>query len=381
MKMRTIISILMVLAIIFGLNGYIGWHAKVFLADQLGSWFHSGVYWIVFWLVALSYLLAWVGSRVLPGGVSRVLKIVGSYWFAMMQFGFLLLPLTDLAIGVLHLASVSSETYIPILGWIDVAIVLFLLFRGSYNARTPVIRKYDVTIAKKAGDWDQLRIAVASDIHLGSIVGNRHLRKLVAQVNEMKPDLILLPGDVIDDDIKPFIRYDMGTTMRQLQAPLGIYAVLGNHEYIGGHIPAFVEQMQKIGIHVLMDETVHLLDRLYIVGRKDKAAERTAEGRKALAALLEGADHEQPIIVLDHQPYHLDKAADAGADVMLSGHTHRGQMAPNHLITGRLFELDWGYLRKGNLHAIVSSGFGTWGPPIRLGSRSEIIELTVHFKK
>ena len=83
---------------------------------------------------------------------------------------------------------------------------------------------------------------------------------------------------------------------------------------------------------------------------------------------------------MDHQPYHLDKAADAGADVMLSGHTHRGQMAPNHLITRRLFELDWGYLRKGNLHAIVSSGFGTWGPPIRLGSRSEIIELTIHFK-
>ncbi|NQX65680.1 metallophosphoesterase [Paenibacillus alba] len=381
MKMRTIISILMVLAIIFGLNGYIGWHVKVFLADQLGSWFHSGVYWIVFWLVALSYLLAWVGSRVLPASVSRVFKIVGSYWFAMMQFGFLLLPLTDLAIGVLHLASVSPDTYKPILGWIDVAIVLFLMLRGSYNARTPVIRKYDVTIAKKAGDWDQLRIAVASDIHLGSIVGNRHLRKLVAQVNGMKPDLILLPGDVIDDDIKPFIRYEMGKTMGELKAPLGIYAVLGNHEYIGGHIPAFVEQMKKIGVQVLMDETVHIMDRLYIVGRKDKAAERTAEGRKALATLLEETDGGQPIIVMDHQPYHLDKAADAGADVMLSGHTHRGQMAPNHLITRRLFELDWGYLRKGNLHAIVSSGFGTWGPPIRLGSRSEIIQLTIHFKK
>ncbi|MGO4274331.1 metallophosphoesterase, partial [Paenibacillus sp. TAF58] len=128
------------------------------------------------------------------------------------------------------------------------------------------------------------------------------------------------------------------------------------------------------------DETVHVKERLYIVGRKDKAAERTPDGREALAALLEGTDSKQPIIVMDHQPYHLDKAADAGADVMLSGHTHRGQMAPNHLITRRLFELDWGYLRKGNLHAIVSSGFGTWGPPIRLGSRSEIIELTIHFK-
>ena len=82
---------------------------------------------------------------------------------------------------------------------------------------------------------------------------------------------------------------------------------------------------------------------------------------------------------MDHQPYQLDIAEAAGADVMLSGHTHRGQIAPNHLFTRRIFELDWGYLRKGNLHAIVSSGFGTWGPPIRLGSQSEIIELTIHF--
>ncbi|MBP1961210.1 metallophosphoesterase [Paenibacillus aceris] len=380
MKTRTVLSITLIFAIIFGLNGYIGWHGQVFLSNQLGSWFQPGIYWVVFWIIALSYLLAWAGSKVLPAGVSRVLKIIGSYWLAIMQFGFLLLPLTDLIVGVLHLASVSASTYIPLLGWIDTGIIAIVMILGSYNARSPILRKYEITIPKKAGDWEQLRIAVASDIHLGSIVGNRHLRKLVKRVNQLKPDLILLPGDVIDDDIKPFIRYDMGSTMRELQAPLGIYAVLGNHEYIGGHIPAFVEQMDKIGIRVLMDETVHIQERLYIVGRKDKASERTAEGRKGLTALLEGTDLGQPIIVMDHQPYHLDKAEEAGADVMLSGHTHRGQISPNHLITRRLFELDWGYLRKGNLHAIVSSGFGTWGPPIRIGSRSEIIELIIQFK-
>ncbi|TXK70641.1 metallophosphoesterase [Paenibacillus sp. N3.4] len=379
MKRRAVMSIVIILLIVFGVNGYIGWHAQLFLADQLGSSFHSGLYWIVFWIVALSYLLAWIGARVLPASVSRLLKIVGSYWFAIMEYGFLLLLLTDLAAGVLHLASVSSQTYIPMLGWIDIGLLLIVMLRGSYNARSPIIRKYDITVPKKAGDWEQLRVAVASDIHLGSIVGNRHLRRLVEQVNRMKPDLILLPGDVIDDDIKPFIHYDMGTTMRELKAPLGIYAVLGNHEYIGGHIPAFVEQMKKIGIRVLMDETVHIAERLYVVGRKDKAAERSVDGRKPLIALMDNVDTREPVIVMDHQPYHLDKAAEAGADVMLSGHTHRGQMMPNHLITKRLFELDWGYLRKGNLHAIVSSGYGTWGPPIRIGSRSEIIELTIRF--
>ncbi|NEW05487.1 metallophosphoesterase [Paenibacillus sp. SYP-B3998] len=379
MKTRTIMSLTLVFLIVFGINGYIGWHGQIFLSDLLGVWFHRGIYWSCFWIVALAYLLSWAGSRVLHAHVSRVLKIIGSYWFAMMQYGILLLLVTDLVAGVLALAAIPSQTFIPVLGWLDVFIFLVIFARGSYNANHPVIRSYDITIPKEAGDWKQLRVAIASDIHLGSIVGNRQLSKLVEQVNGLHPDLILLPGDVIDDDIRPFIRYEMGKTMRELQAPLGIYAVLGNHEYIGGHIPAFVEQMSQIGIRVLMDETVHIAERLYIVGRKDKAAERTAEGRQSLDALMDGVDTTQPIIVMDHQPYHLDKAADAGADVMLSGHTHRGQMAPNHLITRRLFELDWGYLRKGNLHAIVSSGFGTWGPPIRLGSRSEIIQLTIHF--
>ncbi|MFD0699051.1 metallophosphoesterase [Paenibacillus sp. GCM10027628] len=365
--------------IVLGVNGYIGWHLQVFLTHLLGPWFNGIIYWICLWLVAFSYLLSWFGSKIWHANVSRIFKIIGSYWFSVMQYGILLLPLTDLAAVILYYTSVPANTFIPLLGWLDLLVFGLIMVLGIYNAKSPVIRKYEVTLPKKAGDWKQLRIAVASDIHLGNIVGNRHLRKLVDQVNRLQPDLILLPGDIIDDDIAPFIRYDMGRLMGQLQAPLGIYAVLGNHEYIGGHIPAFVEQMKGIGIRVLMDEVVHIADRLYIVGRKDKTVERTADGRKPLIALLEEVKAQQPIIVMDHQPYHLDKAAEAGVDVMLSGHTHRGQMAPNHLITRRLFELDWGYLRKGNLHAIVSSGFGTWGPPVRLGSRSEIIELTIHF--
>jgi len=376
--MRLGISLLLMMLVVFGVNGYIGWHGHLFFSHMLGSWYYSGLYWIFFWLIALGYLLATLGSRFLHIHI-RFLKVIGSYWFAFMQYGILLLPVTDLAAGLLRLFGVPMGTVISTLGWIDLAVLALILARGSYNARSPIIRKYDITVPKAAGDWKELRIAVASDIHLGSIVRNRHLQRLVDRMKAMKPDLILLPGDVIDDDIRPFIKYDMGKTMGQLQAPLGIYAVLGNHEYIGGHIAAYVEQMEKIGIRVLRDEVVHLQERLYIVGRKDKAAERQPGGREPLAKLMEGVALDQPIIVLDHQPYHLDKAAAAGADVMLSGHTHRGQMLPNHWITGRLFELDWGYLRKGNLHAIVSSGFGTWGPPIRTGSRSEIIELTIHF--
>jgi predicted MPP superfamily phosphohydrolase len=186
---------------------------------------------------------------------------------------------------------------------------------------------------------------------------------------------------VIDDVIEPFMRKEMSKVMSQLQAPFGIYAVPGNHDYYGGHIKEYVKQMEAIGIRVLQDESVLIHDSFYLAGRKDKAAETIdPAGRVSVQELLQDLNVTRPIIMMDHQPYHFDKAAAAGVDLLLCGHTHRGQFAPNHWITRRVFELDWGYMLKEKMHVIVSSGFGTWGPPIRLASRCEILELTVRFR-
>jgi predicted MPP superfamily phosphohydrolase len=173
----------------------------------------------------------------------------------------------------------------------------------------------------------------------------------------------------------------MASALEQLKAPLGVYAVTGNHEYIGGKVPQYIQAMQEIGIPVLMDEAVVIENSFVVLGRKDKAsAGFKGGGRKSVAELVETLPRELPIIMLDHQPSDLNAAQAAGIDLSLSGHTHRGQMAPNHWITKRMFELDWGYKQKGSLHAIVSSGFGFWGPPMRLGSRSEVVEIKVTFE-
>lgn len=199
-------------------------------------------------------------------------------------------------------------------------------------------------------------------------------------MERIKPDLILLAGDVLDDVIEPFIRNRMAERLGRLAAPLGVYAVLGNHEYYGGHIEEYVERMAALGIPVLRDERATPGGILNVVGRKDKAAESMdPQGRKPVAELLKGVDRSLPIILMDHQPYGYAADEEAGVDIVVSGHTHRGQFAPNHWVTGRLFELDWGYLRKGRMHAVVSSGYGTWGPPVRLASRSEIVHLSVTF--
>ncbi|GMK44969.1 phosphoesterase [Paenibacillus glycanilyticus] len=382
MKAR-FIPVITVFLLVFGLvNWYIGWNGWVYLSTlfDLGN---AWPYGIIVGILSFAWLAGRFGqhSDSPVRQVAYFLKYIGSYWFAVMEYGLLILPLADLAVWLLTLASVPYNTAVASVGTIAFVLLASILIRGAWNAWTPIVRHYDLTIPKQAGAIRKLRIGVASDIHLGTVVGNKHLGRLVSHMEEMKPDLILLPGDVIDDSIDPFIRRNMAATMSKLKAPLGIYAVLGNHEYIGGHIQEYIAQMNAIGIRVLLDENILVQDSFYIVGRKDLAARHSdPEGRLPISELIADLDKARPLIMMDHQPSDLEQASVNGIDLSLSGHTHRGQMAPNHLITRRIFELDWGYKLKGSLHAIVSSGFGSWGPPIRLGSRSEIIQIDLTFQ-
>jgi predicted MPP superfamily phosphohydrolase len=212
-------------------------------------------------------------------------------------------------------------------------------------------------------------------MHFGRLSGISHLKRLIKNIQAIQPELILLPGDIIDDELEPFIQKNMGEIMSNLKAPLGVFGVLGNHEYYGRQIPQFIEQMNNININILMDESITIDGSFHLLGRKDK----TDKERKSFHELLTDIDHSLPIIAMDHQPYEMKQATENGVDVLFSGHTHRGQMAPNHLITRRMFELDWGYLQREQLHAFVSSGYGFWGPPMRLGSRSEILQIDISF--
>ncbi|MBM7651380.1 metallophosphoesterase [Neobacillus cucumis] len=370
--------IMVFLVIYIAINFYIGWNLHVYLSFAIPE-IPSLMCWIFFCLISLSYFIGRLS--VLRGPVGRLFKVIGSYYFAVFEFAIILLPIADVVCWILLQAGQQANHVISITGSAIVLLLVIFLLRGSWNAWSPVTRTYKIDIAKSAPPFSQIRIAIASDLHLGNLVGNRHLRKLVKRINDMKPDLILLPGDIIDDDIEPFLRNQMSQVMRELSAPHGIYAVLGNHEYYGGNIEEYVKQMSAIGIRVLRDEAVSIANVMYVVGRKDKTAEHSdPNGRLKVVSLLKDLDLSHTVVMMDHQPTQFDLAQAAGVDVLLSGHTHRGQFAPNHWITKRMFELDWGYMRKGSLHVIVSSGYGTWGPPIRIASRSEIIELTIHFQ-
>lgn len=331
----------------------------------------------------MAYLAGRLGERILPEAVSHAFSMIGSYWLGIMFYALWVLAAVDLMRGLnegFHFLP-HALTRGPWLGRAIFLVVLGLVLYGLWNARHPIVNRYNLTIGKKAGSLGELHIVLVSDIHLGAIMNNGRLAALVERVNALKPDLILLAGDVIDENVERVIRQDMRMNLSRLQAPFGVYAVLGNHEYLGGHVREALAYMAEAGVHMLRDASVKVADSFYLVGRDDRSARHfTGQGRRPLANLLEGLDLSLPVIALDHQPSHLEEAERAGVDLQLSGHTHKGQLFPIQLLTRHLFADDFGLLEREDFRVVVSSGFGTWGPPLRVGNRPEIVEIDVHFR-
>ena len=350
------------------------------------------IYGCAFGLLAYSYILSRVGNHALPEPLYRALHTVGAYWLGAMLYFFLLFLLFD---GLYLLSYLLSQVfdYHPfheflrsgqsrrILGGTSLLIVLSLLTAGTIQARSPKISRYALTIPKPSASKNPLRIVFVSDIHLGTLIGKRHLEELVQRIESIQADLVLLGGDVLDEDLGPFVEQNMTETLARLRPPLGVYAIPGNHEYIGRHLKEFSQYLQQAGVRILIDETVRIDGSLTLIGRDDRSAERfDGHKRKSLAQLMADVDRNAPIVLLDHQPFELEEAEQAGIDVQLSGHTHRGQLWPNQWITRKVYELDYGYKQKGNTHIIVSSGYGTWGPPLRIGSPPEIVVVDLSFQ-
>jgi predicted MPP superfamily phosphohydrolase len=236
-------------------------------------------------------------------------------------------------------------------------------------------------IDKSANGCSSLNIVVASDIHLGTIVGRQRFDKIVKKINALNPDIILLPGDIVDEDLEPVIRENIGESLRKLKAPLGIYACTGNHEHIGGVEEAY-KYLIEHDIVVLRDSVIMVDKQFYLIGREDRDARRfSGNERKPLAELMRSVDRKYPVILMDHQPLMLEEASSNGIDLQISGHTHNGQLWPLDHITGAIYEVNRGYKKKDNTHIYVSSGIGTWGPPVRIGNRPEIVNIILNFRK
>jgi predicted MPP superfamily phosphohydrolase len=308
---------------------------------------------------------------------------VGGFWLAFMLYGFLFFLLSDIILLILRIPGIiSGDNILLFRKWSFIIISSassLLIIGGFINALIPVTREYNITINKPAGSVKTLRIAAVSDIHLGSIIRKRSLKKMSGMIKDMKPDLVLLLGDIVDGEIGPVLRGDLLQYFTWPKCVDGLYAITGNHEFIGG-ANRTIPYIESKGIRVLKDEMVTLEGGIQLIGRIDRDSYRFyRKERLPLGELMKQADTTKPVILLDHQPFHLDETAKYGIDLQLSGHTHNGQMWPLNYVTRMIYDLSYGYLKKRNTNFIVSSGYGLWGPRVRSGSRSEVLLINIVF--
>lgn len=325
---------------------------------------------VLFWSGALSFVISMLARNVkVPDVLGHTVHEIGTGWLVFTLYMTLALVVFD--IFRLFNPQFKQGFYIAL------CLTLSLLAYGYYHYQHPKTQVFNIVINKPANTNQQpVKVVAISDIHLGYGTNKAQLKKYVDLINAQQPDLILIGGDLIDNSVTPLYVENMQEELAQLKAPLGIYMVPGNHEYISG-MQKSAGFIQTTPIRLLQDTVVTLPNGIQIAGRDD----RYSHSRKSLQELALNIDPNKPVILLDHQPYDLQDTEKAGIDLQFSGHTHRGQIWPISLLTDHLFEQSYGYRQWGNSHIYVSSGLSLWGPPFRIGTDSEMVVFNISFKQ
>lgn len=331
----------------------------------------------------LSFFVSFFIGDSLPVGLTSVLYKLGTAWFFILLYFFVVMAAKDLfglTNRLFHFMPGDAITRYTKENWVGlgfmVGFIALLMFCGYLKYTWKVRVELPVQMYKTMGDSinsKPLRILAMSDLHLGYGIGEKEFQGWVDIINKEKPDIVFIAGDIIDNSLRPLNEGRFAEIFREIEAPMGIYACLGNHEYISG-IEGSLDFMKKAGIHLLRDTVAEIDSSFYVIGRDDRSNLR----RKPVKDLVEGLDTSKPIFLLDHQPYNLEETEAYGIDLQISGHTHQGQVWPISLITKKLYEIDHGFLKKGNSNIYVSSGIGIWGGKFRIGTQSEYVVIDVN---
>ncbi len=340
-----------------------------------------------FIVIAYGYVFAKVMYKILPPIVYDVWLGIGAIWFAFLVYFILLL----LGLDIIRLLE-SFFKFFPqfiydnyelskkITAITVVAIVSLIVFFGNLNKRDITVNKVNITIPKGDGKLNHLNIVMAADLHLSPIDGEKLLSKIVDKINSVNPDIILFAGDIVDDKAEILKDRGIGESFKRLNPKYGIYSINGNHEFIND-VESSVKFMEEYGMKVLRDYYELVDSSFYVIGREDVVMNRfTGQERKSLEEIISPINSNLPKLLLDHTPVELEQAEKNDIGLQVSGHTHHGQMWPANIITNIIYELSWGYMKKEVTQYFVTSGAGTWGPPVRTGSKSEIVNIKIKFE-
>jgi predicted MPP superfamily phosphohydrolase len=347
------------LAVILGMNFYVFFRlSRLVCAD-------TRIY------VPILLTILFIAMFIIPAltGTAPILYRAATAWFFIALYLLFIFLLMDLLRLVLPMQNVLNGNWLT-LGVL--ALVMTAVFTYGYIHYKDK-KRVELSLTAGAKNLSPLRIVAISDLHLGYTIGKSELDQWIKLINAENPDLVLIAGDIKDNNIRPLIEQDMAASFHSIQSKYGVFACAGNHEYIGD-TTKMTDFFRDANITLLRDSSVLINNQFYIIGRED----RSRPNRKPLANIIAPLDKTKPLILLDHQPFHLEEAEQNNIALQISGHTHHGQVLPLSWITDLMYETAYGYLRKGNTHIYVSSGIGIWGGKFRIGTQSEYVVIRIN---
>lgn len=323
-------------------------------------------------------LLLTTGSLLPHNKIIKYMDIVGYFWAClqcMWVCGFIIdAMLYFVFVYLLELLTVAVfSQYILILYLLIIGVTIY----SAINGKTIRMKQYNLNIDKAGLEQKKYKLIHISDLHLGSINDANTMRKMIDKINECHADFVFLTGDIFTDSVQGvFELEEIEKTFKTIKSRYGTYACLGNHDS-GPDLARMLSFFPQSGIRLLQDEYIEI-GGITIIGRTDMGlTQKEFKDRPSISESLKGIDHSNVVIVLDHQPGDIKNSQDAGVDLLLSGHTHGGQFFPAHLVIKIFFPHYDGYKKFGKMHSLVNPGSTAAVPPIRIGSRSEIYEITI----
>ena len=368
MKIRTglVVFIALVQAILF-LTHWILYETWTFSISASAV---TGALWvkIVLGILSVSFLVASLLAWRYTGAAVQAIYRVAAVWLGLLSFLFGAAVVSWIALGVTWVVGLHANFHLMVEGLFAAAAAAGVY--GLFNASWTRITRITVRIANLPEAWRGRKAALISDLHLGHVRNGSFLRRIVAEVLNEKPDAVFIAGDLYDGtaiDAK-----SAAQPLSRLTAPHGVYFVAGNHEQFGDD-SKYLHAVESAGVRVLRNEKVEA-DGLQIIGVPYRHASRMAHFASVLKGI--GLDRRRASILLTHAPDHPQVAEQAGVSLQLSGHTHVGQFIPWSWMARRIYhQFVYGLSRIGKMQVFTSSGAGTWGPPLRLGSNPEIVIL------
>lgn len=352
---------------------------------------NSKVY-ISFYVVFIVMMISGTVSSVIsmPTVIKIVLRNISSFIMGIFVYSLILFLITDIVLMIGKIFKLipnplSNKIYL-VSGLIVIGLTLCINIYGAINGNFIKSKSYNVKISNDIDKKEEnMNIVLISDIHIGAVNSEKRIASIVDKINGLKPDIVCIAGDIFDNDYNAIYNpQKVISELKKIKSTYGVYACLGNHD-TGNTVGKMVDLLKKSDIKLLNEEYEIIDNRLILVGRLDSSltygkVDLYRENTSKLIKKIKNKEKKLPIVVMDHNPIHINEYGK-NVDLILSGHTHRGQIFPGSLFTKNIYDVDYGCYqkKKGYPNVVVTSGVGMWGLSMRIGTDSEVINIRCEF--